>query len=177
MKSVKLFGMLLLGAALSCGIASCGDNDEPIKASTSATVNGSTFKVNRAYWNVAELNENDVFYAIQLCNSDITNPSDPFTAITIIYNVPGGPTDTFATGEFSDFDVALTTASSDSSKDRQFYGFSNEDGNNAKLKVSKDGGITVEVDAMNYKLEPTATELFPGTAFSFTGSVKRAPQE
>lgn len=177
MKAIKLFGTLLLVAAMAIGFTSCGDKDEPFGSSSSVTVNGNNFKVNRAYWFVREANENDVFYVIMLTSSDLNNPKDPLTTISIVYNVPGGSTDTFATGEFNAFDVSLSIVSNDDSKDRQFYGSSNEDGNNATLKITKDGGITVQFDGMNYKLEPTATEKFAGTAFSYTGSVSKLEQK
>ncbi|MBP5560210.1 MAG: hypothetical protein J6X70_00190 [Muribaculaceae bacterium] len=177
MKTFRFLGMLLVATLVAFGMSSCGDdeNDEPFGGGTSQiTVNGTTFKVNRAYWSAEVLNENDVFYTLYLYNCDATNPTDPWHAVTIIYKVVDGATDTFATGEFDDFEVSLSIVSADSSKDRWYLGNSNQDGNSAKLRVSKEGGITVSFDAMKYGDGINAPQ-YMGTSFTFTGSIQKYP--
>ena len=178
MKTIKLFGLMLVAAFLMIGVNACGDdNDEPFGGSTGKiTVNGTTFSINRAYWSAELLNETDYFYTIMLTNRDLNNIKDPWHAITIVYHTTNGTTDTFATGEFDDFEVSLTIASSDESKDRQYYAFSQEnDNNNAKLVVSANGGITVSFDAMNYTDGINSTKVYSGPAFTYTGSVSKMP--
>ena len=84
-----------------------------------------------------------------------------------------GSTTELATGEFADFDVSLTKIGS--SADKQFYAGSTLNGNNAKLKVTKNGGsYQIQFGAMKYTVESTtSTTTYDGTAFSFSGAVKK----
>ena len=185
MKAIKFFAMMLVVAAMALGTTSCGD-DEPSGATgtLTVTVNGDKFTVDRAYWSVYTLDElkdaelkggATTFYYIHLYNCDYPNVKDPWHSITIAYTKTEGATNTFADGTFSDFEVSLSILSEDDSKDRQYYAYSHEDGNNGVLKVSHDGGVTLSVSAMKYTKDPTDEATFSGPAFTFSGSIKMLP--
>ena len=93
--------------------------------------------------------------------------------VSIVYKVVNGSTTELATGEFADFDVSLTKIGS--SVDKQFYAGSTLNGNNAKLKVTKiGGGYQIQFGAMKYTIDSTtSTTTYDGTAFSYSGSVKK----
>ena len=188
MKAIKFLAMMLAGAALLFGTTACGDDDEPYGGSTtSITVNGTTFKVDHAYWSATYVeNENPeskalkdadkyTWYGLYLYNCDVNNIKDPWHAITIIYQKEG-LTDltTFADGTYKDFEVSLSILTEDDDKDVIYYGHSQDDGNDATLTVSHDGGLSVNVSAMKYEDED-GVNTYPGAAFSYKGSVKQMP--
>ena len=136
-------------------------------------VDGTTFSVYDARWSAEVLNGNDTFYTLQIANSDTFGGADPFDVVSIVYKVTNGSTTELATGEFADFDVSLTKIGS--SVDKQFYAGSTLNGNNAKLKVTKSGGgYQIQFGAMKYTIDSTtSTTTYDGTAFSFSGTVKK----
>ena len=116
-------------------------------------VDGTTFSVYDACWKADVLNGNDTFYTVQIANSDTFGGADPFDVVSIVYKVVNGSTTELATGEFADFDVSLTKIGS--SVDKQFY-----------------AGSTL--NAMKYTVDATtSTTTYNGTAFSFSGTVKK----
>ena len=141
------------------------------RGGASVKVDGTTFSVYDARWSADVLNGNDTFYTVQIANSDTFAGADPFDVVSIVYKVTNGSQTELATGEFADFDVALTKIGS--SADKQFYAGSTLNGNNAKLKVTKNGGIyQIQFGAMKYTVESTtSTTTYNGTAFSFSGAV------
>jgi len=148
-------------------------DDRTARGGASVKVDGTTFSVYDARWTADVLNGNDTFYTVQISNSDTFGGADPFDVVSIVYKVTNGSTTELATGEFADFDVSLTKIGS--SADKQFYGSSTLNGNNAKLKVSKTGnGYLVQFGAMKYTIDSTtSTTTYDGTAFSFSGAVKK----
>lgn len=147
-------------------------DDRAARGGASVKVDGTTFSVYDAHWKADVANGNDTFYTIQIANSDTFGGSDPFDVVSIVYKVTNGSTTELATGEFADFDVSLTKIGS--SADKQFYAGSTLNGNNAKLKVTKNGGsYQIQFGAMKYTVESTtSTTTYDGTAFSFAGAVK-----
>lgn len=143
------------------------------RGGASVKVDGTTFSVYDARWKADVLNGNDTFYTIQIANSEVFAGADPFDVVSIVYKVTNGSTTELATGEFADFDVSLTKIGS--SADKQFYAGSTLNGNNAKLKVTKNGGsYQIQFGAMKYTVESTtSTTTYDGTAFSFSGAVKK----
>ena len=143
------------------------------RGGASVKVDGTTFSVYDAHWSADILNGNDTFYSIQIANSDTFLGADPFDVVSIVYKVTNGSTTELATGEFADFDVSLTKIGS--SVDKQFYASSTLNGNNAKLKVTKSGGgYQIQFGAMKYTVDSTtSTTTYNGTAFSFSGAVKK----
>ena len=143
------------------------------RGGASVKVDGTTFSVYDACWKADVLNGNDTFYTVQIANSDTFGGADPFEVVSIVYKVVNGSTTELATGEFADFDVSLTKIGS--SVDKQFYAGSTLNGNNAKLKVTKSGGIyQIQFGAMKYTVDATtSTTTYNGTAFSFSGTVKK----
>ena len=141
------------------------------RGGASVKVDGTTFSVYDARWSADVLNGNDTFYTVQIANSDTFAGADPFDVVSIVYKVTNGSQTELATGEFADFDVALTKIGS--SADKQFYAGSTLNGNNAKLKVTKNGGIyQIQFGAMKYTIDSTtSTTTYNGTAFSFSGAV------
>lgn len=141
------------------------------RGGASVKVDGTTFSVYDARWSADVLNGNDTFYTVQIANSDTFAGADPFDVVSIVYKVTNGSQTELATGEFADFDVALTKIGS--SADKQFYAGSTLNGNNAKLKVTKNGGIyQIQFGAMKYTIDSTtSTTTYNGTAFSFSGTV------
>ena len=147
-------------------------DDRAARGGASVKVDGTTFSVYDAHWKADVLNGNDTFYTIQIANSDTFGGSDPFDVVSIVYKVTNGSQTELATGEFADFDVSLTKIGS--SVDKQFYAGSTLNGNNAKLKVTKNGGsYQIQFGAMKYTVDSTtSTTTYDGTAFSFAGAVK-----
>ena len=143
------------------------------RGGASVKVDGTTFSVSYANWKADVLNGNDTFYTIQIANSDTFLGTDPFDVVSIVYKVVNGSTTELVTGEFADFDVSLTKIGS--SVDKQFYAGSTLNGNNAKLKVTKSGGgYQIQFGAMKYTIDSTtSTTTYDGTAFSYSGSVKK----
>lgn len=138
------------------------------KGSASVAVNGTTFSVYNAYWDVSILNENDAFYTLQFYNFDTLGGADPMDIVTITYKVTGGGKKAPATGEFTDFAVSLSRISSNGAKDKQYYTY-DSDNAGAKLKVGKSGnGYKVQFSAMKYT-DGNSTTTYKGTAFSFAG--------
>lgn len=148
-------------------------DDRAARGGASVKVDGTTFSVYDARWTADVLNGNDTFYTVQISNSDTFGGADPFDVVSIVYKVTNGSTTELATGEFADFDVSLTKIGS--SADKQFYAGSTLNGNNAKLKVTKNGGsYQIQFGAMKYTVESTtSTTTYDGTAFSFSGAVKK----
>lgn len=148
-------------------------DDRSARGGASVKVDGTTFSVYDAHWKADVANGNDTFYTIQIANSDTFAGSDPFDVVSIVYKVTNGSQTELATGEFADFDVSLTKIGS--SVDKQFYAGSGLNGNNAKLKVTKSGGgYQIQFGAMKYTVESTtSTTTYDGTAFSFSGAVKK----
>jgi hypothetical protein len=146
-------------------------DDRAARGGASVKVDGTTFSVYDAHWKADVANGNDTFYTIQIANSDTFGGSDPFDVVSIVYKVTNGSTTELATGEFADFDVSLTKIGS--SADKQFYAGSTLNGNNAKLKVTKNGGsYQIQFGAMKYTIDSTtSTTTYNGTAFSFSGTV------
>ena len=142
--------------------------------SASVTVNGTTFSVNNAYWDVAVANGSDAFYTLQFYNFNKLGDADPMDIVTIVYKVSGGSQTELATGEFADFEVSLTRMGSNEAQDRQYYTFSS-DNTGAKLKVAKSGaGYQVQFGAMKYTVDGSAgATTYNGTAFNFTGGFKK----
>lgn len=142
--------------------------------SASVTVNGTTFSVNNAYWDVAVANGSDAFYTLQFYNFNKLGDADPMDIVTIVYKVSGGSQTELATGEFADFEVSLTRMGSNEAQDRQYYTFSS-DNTGAKLKVAKSGaGYQVRFGAMKYTVDGSAgATTYNGTAFNFTGGFKK----
>ncbi|MBP5776292.1 MAG: hypothetical protein J6W56_01965, partial [Prevotella sp.] len=139
---MRTIGMMLMTAVMAFGMSACTNDDNPVVpsiGSASITVDGTTFSVNYAYWEAKVLNGNDTFYTLSVYNSSTFGGADPFDAVSIVYKVVGGDKTKLATGEFSNFDVCVSRLSSNSSKDRIYYGYSTEYGNKAKLKVTKSG--------------------------------------
>ena len=143
------------------------------RGGASVKVDGTTFSVYDAHWSAEVLNGNETFYTLQIANSDTFGGADPFDVVSIVYKVTNGSTAELATGEFADFDVSLTKIGS--SADKQFYAGSTLNGNNAKLKVTKNGGgYQIQFGAMKYTIDSTtSTTTYDGTAFSFSGAVKK----
>ena len=140
-----------------------------VKGGASVAVNGTTFSVYNAYWDVNVANGNDTFYTLQFYNFDKLGGADPMDIVTIIYKVTGGGQTAPATGEFTDFDVSVTRISSNEAQDKQYYTY-DADNPNAKLKVTKNGsGYLVQFGAMKYT-DGNSTTTYNGTAFSFAGS-------
>ena len=140
-----------------------------VKGGASVGVNGTTFSVYNAYWDVNVANGNDTFYTLQFYNFDKLGGADPMDIVTIIYKVTGGGQTAPATGEFTDFDVSVTRISSNEAQDKQYYTY-DADNPNAKLKVTKNGsGYMVQFGAMKYT-DGNTTTTYDGTAFSFAGS-------
>ena len=189
MKKIKNLGIMLASAAMIFGMTACGDDDEPFGggSAVSVTVNGATFKVDRAYWSVdvvvnaveeaSPRDETTTWYTLALYNCDYPNIKDPWHSITILYHKDGiGDITTFADGTYKDFTVSLSILSSDDSKDRQYYGNSDDEGNDATLTISHDGGgLSLSVSAMNYT-DGNCGNSYPGPAFSYSGSVKKLPE-
>jgi len=179
MKYLMMAVFALIFAACTNGIS---DNpivipvepEEPAeRGGASVTVDGTTFAVYNACWKADVLNGNDTFYTIQIANSEVFAETDPFEVVSIVYKVANGSTAELATGEFADFDVSLTKIGSN--VDKQYYGSSTLNGNNAKLKVAKSvGGYQIQFGAMKYTVDgTTSTTTNNGTAFSFAGAVKK----
>ena len=174
----QLFWMLMV-TVLAFGTAACSkddSNDDPFGGgSASVTVNGTTFGVNQAYWS-ATTASGKTFYTIYMLNVNPTSvtPSYPVYWVSVTYGVEGGSTSTFATGSFTDFEVAVSAvyAAGGSSKDVEYYAFNKQDGNNTTLKVSSSG---VSFGAMTYKDFSTSTKAYTGGAFSFSGSIGKLP--
>ena len=143
------------------------------RGGASVKVDGTTFSVYDAHWSADVLNGNDIFYTLQIANSDTFLGADPFDVVSVVYKVTNGSAAELATGEFADFDVSLTKFGS--SADKQFYAGSTLNGNNAKLKVTKKGGgYQIQFGAMKYTIDSTtSTTTYNGTAFSFSGAVKK----
>ena len=138
------------------------------------TVNGTTFSVDNAYWDVAVANGNDAFYTLQFYNFNKLGDADPMDIVTIVYKVPNGSQTEIATGEFTDFEVSLTRMGSNGAQDRQYYTFGS-DNTCAKLKVAKSGaGYQVQFGALKYTVDGSAgSQTYNGTAFNFTGGFKK----
>lgn len=180
MKTMKSIGMMLMAAVVAFGFVACGSDDNNTTppppggdsgTTSSITVNGATFSVFNGYWRANVLNGNEVFYTLQLYNyTASTQSTDPKDIVTVTYKVQNGSQSAIATGEFTNFQVSLTKVSSNSSLDRQYYAFSDQNGNNTKLKVTQSGtGYTVEFGGMKYT-DGESTTTFDGTAFAFTGT-------
>jgi hypothetical protein len=148
------------------------DSDER-GGSASVKVDGTTFSVYNACWKADVLNGSDTFYTVQIANSDVFAGADPFDVVSIVYKVTNGSQTELATGEFANFDVSLTKIGS--SVDKQYYAGSTLNGNNAKLKVTKSGGsYQIQFGPMKYTTDGSAgSPTYNGTAFSFTGAVKK----
>lgn len=176
MKTMRKIGMMLMTAMVAFGMTACDVNDDnaiatvdnPDAKGVSMTINGTTFSVYNAYWDVNVANGNDTFYTLQFYNFAALGTVDPMDIITIVYKVTGGSQTAITTGEFSDFEVSVTKVSSNSSLDKEYYTYGTD--NNAKLKVTKSGGgYQVDFGAMKYT-DGNSTTTYDGTAFSFTGS-------
>ena len=142
--------------------------------SASVTVNGTTFSVDNARWQATVLNGNETFYTLQIYNCDVLGGADPMDIVSIVYKVPNGSQTALATGEFTDFEVSLTRASSNETQDRHYYTtFSDNAG--AKLKVTKTGsGYLVQFGAMKYTIDASAgATTYNGSVFSFAGAVNK----
>lgn len=140
--------------------------------SASLTVNGTTFSVYNAYWDVAVANGSDAFYTLQFYNFDVLGAADPMEIVTITYKVPNGSQTAIATGEFSDYEVAVTKMGSNEALDKQYYTFGS-DNPGTKLTVTKNGsGYLVQFGAMKYTDGNNPTT-YVGTPFSFSGGFKK----
>lgn len=179
MKTRKTFVLMLMAAMVAFGFVACGSDDDNTTSppsggtggtTSSITVGGATFSVFNGYWRANVLNGNEVFYTLQLYNFTSTQSAEPTDIVTVTYKVQNGSPSAIATGEFTNFQVSLTKVSNNSTADRQYYAFGDQNGNNAKLKVTQSGsGYTVEFGGMKYTDGESATT-FDGTAFSFTGT-------
>ena len=185
MKTMKYFGMLVMGAIMAFGFTACGSDDDDnggggggSRATTSVTINGTTFGVSNAYWNIETANQNDTFYELTLMNCNWPNVSDPLMSIGIIYHVKDGSTAQMLSGEFDDYQVAVSLVSQDETKDKSYIAYSKLDDNSGKLKVTISGNsVTVQVPALKYYNGfESSTTTYPGGAFSFTGSMSKLPE-
>lgn len=184
MKTMRTIGMMLMTAVMAFGMSACTDDNadngvpptiDGDRNSTSITVNGTTFSVFYACWDAKVLNGNDTFYTLSIYNSTTLGGADPFDTVSIVYKVVNGSQTALATGEFSNFDVCVSRLSSNSSKDRIYYGYSTEYGNKAKLKVTKSGSnYKIQFGAMKYVVDGSVNaQTYKGTDFSFSGAVTK----
>ncbi|MBQ4386898.1 MAG: hypothetical protein II822_04795 [Prevotella sp.] len=184
MKTMKYFGMLLMGAVIAFSLTACGDDDDNDSSvsfgggSASVTVNGTTFSASRAYWHIDTANANDTFYELMIMNCSLPSITDPWVTISVLYHVAGGSTSQMVSGEFDDYQVSLSYVSSDDSKDRSYIAFGKQDGNSGKVKVSVSGNnISVEVPALKYtNALSSGTTTYDGGAFTFSGSMSKIPE-
>lgn len=179
---MKYFGMLVMGAMMAFGFTACGSDDDNNDGGgsrggkTSVTVNGKTFSGSYAFYNI-ETTDGVTWYELWISNCNLPSVSDPWECLTVLYPVTDGSTTQMASGEFSDYQLSVTSASMDESKDVAYYAFSGYNGNTGKVKVTVSGStVSVEVPALNYvsSLAENAPT-YAGGAFSFSGSMSKMP--
>ena len=179
---MKYFGMLVMGAMMAFGFTACGSDDDNNDGGgsrggkTSVIVNGKTFSGSYAFYNI-ETTDGVTWYELWISNCNLPSVSDPWECLSILYPVKGGSTTQMASGEFSDYQVAATSASMDETKDVAYYAFSGSNGNTGKVKVTVSGNtVSVEVPALNYVTSfAENAQSYAGGAFSFSGSMSKIP--
>ena len=189
MKTLKFFGMLLMGAMMALSFTACGSDDDDddnrgggggggsAQGATSITVNGTTFSGSYAFYHI-DKESNETFYEIWLTNCNLPNVQDPWMTIGIMYMVEGGSTTQVASGEFDNFQISLSLITSDNSKDKTFIGYGREASNQGKLKVSVNGNnITIDAPAMKYYDGlTTSAKSYDGAGFAFNGTIAKMPE-
>ncbi len=183
MKTLKYLSMMAFAAIMSFGLTACNNDDDNgggggTRGKTSVTVNGTTFSVSYGYWDAIATNNETVMYQFYAYNNKIENWKDPIHHVSVIYSSNSTIVTGLETGTFDSYTVSVGITTANDLKDIAYYAYAGENGNTGKIKVSKSGDTyTIEVPSLNYHTFENENKTFPGTAFSFTGTLAKMPQD